>query len=260
MMDAFFLRAALAGALVALVAAPLGAFIVWRRMAFLGAAVAHGGLLGAGFAVLLGLNLAFGVSIVAFVMALGLAFFERRRSLPSDTLLGIFAHVALATGLLLSAAFGIRTDLEAFLFGDILTVMWADFLPIVAGGALVLALLVAKWRAFLARTIHEDLARVEGVDVDRADLIFLGLVSVTIALAMKLVGILLIASLLVLPAATARPFAATPEQMAAGAAVIAVLSVVLGLIWSALFDVMAGPAIVLVMAGFFLLAQMASKR
>ena len=138
--------------------------------------------------------------------------------------------------------------------------MWADFLPIAIGAALVLGLLIWLWRPLLAVTIHEDLARVEGINTARTKLVFLLLISITIALAMKVVGILLIASLLVLPASTARPFASTPEQMAAGAVLVAMASVAIGLAWSALFDVMAGPAIVLVMAGFFLASLLATKR
>ncbi len=255
-MDDFLLRAGLAGLLIALIAAPLGAFIVWRRMAFLGAAVAHGGLLGVALALFLGINLVLGVSAVAFVIALVFAYFESQRTLPADTLLGILAHVALAAGLLLTSALGIRTDWEAFLFGDILTVMWPDFWAIGVGGVLVGGLLLWLWRPLLAVTVHEDLARVEGIDAGRCKLIFLLLVAIVTALAMKVVGILLMASLLVLPASTARPFAATPEQMALGAVLVAMVAVVLGLIWSALFDVMAGPAMVLVMAALFLLSRL----
>ena len=114
----------------------------------------------------------------------------------------------------------LRIDLLSYLFGDILAVTVADLWVVCGGGALVLALLVGIWRPLLAASVHEDLARAEGVPVGAVRLAFMLLIAVVIALAMKIVGILLITSLLIIPAATARRFARTPEAMAVIAALI----------------------------------------
>ncbi len=245
---------------VALIAAPLGAFVIWRRMAFFGAAVAHGGLLGIGLAVWLGLNYLLGVALAAFALAIAFFKLERAQAAPADTLLGILAHVALAAGLIVLDAAGINRNLESLLFGDILSVGWGD-LGLIGGLALALmGTLFWLWRPLLAISVDEDLARIEGLPVDRLQLLFLLLIAATVAIAMKIVGLLLIAALLVLPASTARPFANTPEQMALIAAGIAVFAVMAGLILSAFFDVMTGPAMVLVMAGAFVLSLLLKNK
>lgn len=260
MIDDFLLRAGLAGIAVAIVAAPLGALVIWRRMAFFGAAVAHGGLLGIGLAVLVGVNYLLGVAFAAFAMAVAFVQLERMRVAPADTLLGILAHVALAAGLIVANLAGVNTNLESLLFGDILGVGWDDLMAMaLLGGGIVVAL-AWLWRPLLAVSINAELAQVEGLPVARLQLLFLLLIAATVAIAMKIVGLLLIAALLVLPASTARRFSKTPEQMALGAVLVAIFAVVAGLVVSALFDVMTGPAIVLVMAAAFACSLLAQKR
>ncbi|MBI4183460.1 MAG: metal ABC transporter permease [Proteobacteria bacterium] len=254
-MDDFILRALVAGLGFASVAGPLGCFVVWRRMAYFGSALAHGAILGVALGFLFELSLYAGVLFVCVTLALALVALERQRGLTSDTLLGLLAHGALAFGLIaVSFLETVRVDLMAYLFGDILAVTIADIVWIYAGGALVLALLALLWRGLLAATVDADLARVEGVPVDRVRLLFLLMIAVVIAVSMKIVGVLLVVSLLIIPAATARRFSATPEQMAALASVAGALAVGLGLWASLRFDVPAGPAIVAAATGLFFLS------
>lgn len=245
MIDDFVLRALLAGAGVALVAAPLGCFVVWRRMAYFGATLAHSALLGIALGLLLGVDLTLGIAASSVAVALIVVLFQRQRLIGSDTLLGILAHSGLAVGLVvLGLLEGVRVDLMAYLFGDVLAVTRADLIWIAAGGAAVLAGLVAVWRPLLAVTLHEELARAEGVPVLPVQLAFMLMLALVIAIAMKVVGVLLIVSLLIIPAATARCFARTPEQMALGAAAAGLVSVAAGLAGSLLWDTPAGPSIV----------------
>ena len=247
MIDDFFLRALLAGIGVALVAAPLGCFVVWRRMAYFGATLAHSALLGIALGILLGINPSLGIAASSVAVALVVVTFERQRLIGRDTLLGILAHAGLAIGLVaLSFIEGVRIDLMAYLFGDILAVSPRDLAWIAGGGAAVLATLALIWRPLLAITLHEEMARAEGVRVVPVQLAFMLSLAVTIAIAMKVVGILLIVSLLIIPAAAARPFARTPEQMALGAAAIGALSATGGLAASLAWDTPAGPSIVVV--------------
>ncbi len=244
-MDEFLLRAAAGGAGIALVSGPLGCFVVWRRMAYFGATLAHAALLGVALGLALAIDLHLGVLITGVLVSGALYLLDRRPDLASDTLLGILAHSSLAIGLVLVSFMDtVRLDLMGYLFGDVLSVRREDVAFIAAGAAVCLGLLARLWRPLLAMTVHEDLARVEGEKVEQLRFAFLLLVSVVVALAMQIVGLLLTVSLLILPAATARRLAATPEGMAGAAAAVGVVSVLAGLWLSLAVDTPAGPSIV----------------
>lgn len=260
-MDDFVLRALIGGIGVSLVAGPLGCFVVWRRMAYFGATLAHSALLGVALGLLFDASVNLGIIVVCLALAFALVGLERDRRFASDTLLGILAHGALALGLVAVAFLDtVRIDLMAYLFGDILAVTPTDIGWIYAGGAVCLGGLAVIWRPLLSVTVQEDLARVEGVPVERIRLVFMLSIALVIALAMKIVGVLLIVSLLIIPAAAARRFATTPEQMAALAALIGALAVAGGLLASLHFDTPAGPSIVVAAAVLFFLSLVRTDR
>ncbi len=255
MLDDFITRALLGGLGVALVAGPLGAFVVWRRLSYFGDTLAHAALLGVALGVLLEINSNIAIVVVCTLLALVLVLLQKQQKLASDTLLGILSHSTLALGLVVLAFMeGLRIDLMGYLFGDILAVSATDLGWIYGGGAAVLLLLGAIWRPLLAATVHEELARAEGVPVDAVRLAFMVMMALVIAVAMKVVGILLITSLLIIPAAVARQFARNPEQMALLAALFGALAVSGGLYGSLTWDLPAGPAIALCAALLFFLA------
>ena len=255
MLDDFFWRALIGGIGVALVAGPLGCFIVWRRMAYFGDTMAHSALLGVALAFLLDIHLTLGVFAITATVAFALVLLQRQAALPTDALLGILSHSALALGLVLVAFMAwLRIDLLSYLFGDLLAVSTFDLALIYGGGALVLGVLAAIWRPLLSGTVSEELAAAEGLHPERARLVFMLLMAGVIAIAMKIVGILLITSLLVIPAATARRFARGPEQMALLAAGLGAVAVVLGLYGSLELDTPSGPSVVVAALGLFLLA------
>ncbi len=245
MLDDFLWRAALGGFGVALTAGPLGCFVVWRRMAYFGASVAHTALLGVALGFLLAIDVTVGVALTCICFAVAIVLLQRTTQLASDTLLGILAHASLAIGIVVLAFMqGVRIDLMGYLFGDILAVSKIDLIWIFGGGGICLCILVAIWRPLLSITVHEELARAEGVPVLAIQLVFTLLLAIVIAVSMKIVGALLIISLLIIPAATARPFARSPEAMAVLAGVIGVLSVAGGLFGSFQWDTPSGPSIV----------------
>ncbi|MCW8953025.1 MAG: metal ABC transporter permease, partial [Rhodospirillales bacterium] len=256
-MDDFLVRAFLTGIGVAVVAAPLGCFVVWRRMAYFGDTLSHSALLGVALGLLVGVDPVIGAAAACIAIALLLTLMRRGKGLAADTALGILAHGGLALGLV-SLAFleTVRVDLFGYLFGDILAVGWGDVIGVFAGGLVVLGALVYLWRPLLSLTVHEDLARVEGVRVARVSLAFTVLMAIVVAVAMKVVGILLVTSLLIVPAATARRFASTPEAMALIASAIGVCAVGVGLLASMRFDTPAGPSIVVASVGFFALSSL----
>jgi zinc transport system permease protein len=244
-LDDFMIRALVGGCGIALVSGPLGSFVVWRRMAYFGDTLAHSALLGIALGYLLGIGMTAGVIAVCVGIAVLLVLLQEQKQLASDTLLGIVSHSTLSLGLVAIAFMEtMRIDLLAYLFGDILSVTWGDIVWIYGGGAAALAVLAFIWRRLLAITVDEDLARVEGMPVLAIRLTFMLLIAGVIAIAMKIVGILLITSLLIVPAATARRFARSPEQMAGTAAVIGMLAVMGGLAGSLVWDLPSGPSVV----------------
>ena len=260
-MDDFLLRAMLGGIGVALVAGPFGSFVVWRRLAYFGDTLSHSALLGVVLGFLFHLNLTLGIVVVCQLLALLLFVLQRQKHLGGDTLLGILAHGALSLGLVLLALVEtLRIDLLSYLFGDILAIGPVDLAWIFGGGGFALILLVLLWRPLLAMTIHEDLARVEGVPVDLINWAFLALLALAVALLMKVVGLLLVTALLIIPAATARRFAATPEAMAVIAALCGCLAVVGGLGASYRWDTSAGPSIVVAAALLFVASHLLPRR
>jgi zinc transport system permease protein len=255
MIDDFILYGLLGGIGVALVGGPLGCFVVWRRMAYFGDSLAHSALLGVALGFLLGINLSLGIVLACVTFAFAIVLLQEQKKLASDTLLGILSHTALSLGLVALAFMeSLRVDLFSYLFGDILAVSSDDLILIYIGTTLVLLVLMWIWRPLIALTLHEELARAEGVPVFRIRMIFTLLLALAIAIGMKIIGMLLITSLLIIPAAAARRFTRSPETMAATASLIGCLSVITGILASIQFDTPSGPSIVVAAFVFFLIS------
>lgn len=260
MAEAWLVRAILAGLGVALAAGPLGAFVLWRRMAYFGDATAHAAILGVALALGFDISVGAGVLVVAVATALAVSGLAERGH-GVDAALGVIAHSALAVGLVaISLVQGVRVDLEAFLFGDILSVGSADVAAIWGGGSVVVALLAWRWQALLTSTLNDELAVSEGLDPRRERLVLTLTLAVVVATALQVVGALLIGALMIVPASAARVWARSPEAMAAGAAAIGAVSVVAGLAASLRWDTPAGPSIVSAATAIFALSALAGLR
>ena len=260
MMSSLLFNALLAGFGVALIAGPLGCFVVWRRMAYFGDTLSHSALLGVALGLLLDVDLNIAVIACSLLLALILVLLQNQKRMASDTLLGILAHSALSIGLVaISFADNIRIDMMSYLFGDILATGTKDLLWIYGGGCVVLGVLIWLWRPLLAMTVHAELAQVEGFPVKRARLALTLLMALVIAIAMKIVGVLLITSLMIIPAATAQKFARTPEQMALLASGFGLIGVLGGLSASWYLDTPAGPSVVVVCFILFLFSLVSSS-
>lgn len=261
--EPWFLRALAGGIGVALAVGPMGCFVVWRRMAYFGDSLAHSALLGIAMGLLTGIGVNAGAIIVCGIFATLLVWLQSMKILATDTLLGILAHAALSIGMVaISLLKTVRLNIYDYLFGDVLAVANADLWWIFGGGALALIMIGFLWRSLVLSTIHEDLAKAEGVNAFLVNLLFMGLMTLLIAISSRIIGILLITSLLVIPAATARPFSKSPEAMAALAALFGVLAVCGGLAASLQFDTPSGPSIVVAATCLFaiLFPIMAIKR
>ena len=255
MLDDFFIRAVVGGTGVALLAGPLGCFIVWRRLAYFGDTLSHSALLGVAMALLLNMNITLTVFVISVAVSMLLILLQRRASLSSDALLGLLAHATLAVGLVVLAFMTwVRVDLMGFLFGDILAITARDIAIIWGGGLVVLVLVSFIWKPLLASTVSYDIAVAEGLRPDLANFLFMVLMAGVIAISMKIVGVLLITALLIIPAATARRFSGNPEIMAVMASILGAASVWLGLEGSLKWDTPAGPSIVVAALAFFIIS------
>ncbi|MEZ9601707.1 zinc ABC transporter permease subunit ZnuB [Vibrio sp. 10N.261.55.A10] len=257
----FLLPSILAGLGIALIAGPLGSFVVWRKMAYFGDTLAHASLMGLALGFLFNINLYFALLICCLMLAVLLVTLQKQKLVATDTLLGILAHSALSLGLVaVSFLDNVRVDLMSYLFGDLLAVSPTDLVFIYAGAAVIGLVLAIFWRPLLSTTVNEDLAAVDGINIDLMRLILMLLVGIVIAVGMKFVGALIMTSLLIIPAATARKFSSTPEQMAFLASIIGSIAVFGGLSLSWFYDTPAGPSVVIIAAAMFMLSQMVRSR
>jgi zinc transport system permease protein len=256
MLDDFLVRAGLAAVGLSLATGPLGAFVVWRRMAYFGDATAHAAVLGVALALATDLPIGLGTLVVALAMAVTVAGLSAR-GWAMDTTLGVLAHSALAFGLVAVSFFPtVRTDLSAYLFGDILAVSRAELGLVWLGALAVLGLLAWRWQALLTATLSEDLAHAAGLNPDRERMVLVVALAVVVAVALKVVGALLIAAMLIIPAAAARSLSRTPEVMAGLAILIGALSGLGGLALSLWQDTPAGPSIIVAAASLFALSSL----
>lgn len=261
MFDDFIIRAFVAGIGLALITGPLGCFIIWRRLSYFGDTIAHSALLGVVIAYAMNFNLIIAVFAVSCFIALSLLFLQKRTNLPDDALLGLLAHSVLAIGLVLLGILSfIRIDLMGLLFGDILSVNITDVLFVWIGGSIVLMVLILIWRPLFAATVNLELAKAEGLNADLANAIFTILIASVIAISIKIVGILLITGLLIIPAAASRNLSSTPIQMAIISSVIGLVSVVLGLQTSMIWNSPTGPTILAIALGVFILTLIPLKK
>lgn len=259
MIESFILHACAAGIGISMMAGPIGSMMVWRRMAFFGDALSHSALLGVALSLLINIHTGIGIVAATVFFSFMLALSQKQRSYSSDTILGILAHGTLAVGLVIISLAGIRVDLYSFLFGDILSVTQDELITIFAVATLYLLILKSLWKSLLLTTINSDLAQAEGVNTQRVHTYFIILVALLVALSVKIVGVLLVTSLLIIPAATARIFSSTPERMAFLASCIGITSVLIGVFASMHWDIPTGPAIVVAATLLFSVSTLLKK-
>jgi zinc transport system permease protein len=255
LLQPFMLRALIAGVLLSALAGYYGVFVVQRRLSFLGAG---GGDIALGL--LVGVQPLWVAIPFTLLVALGIAWIKDHTRLAADTAIGIFFSVSVALGILfLSLATGRNADAFSYLFGSLMSVsstdLWVSAVLVLAGAAT----LPLYWGDWAYATFDAEAAQVSGLRPRRQDLVLVALLSSMIVVSLKVVGILLVAAWIVVPAASARLLASTFGGMTRLSVLLAVGSTVLGLIASVALDVPTGAMIVLVQAGIFVLAMMRSR-
>lgn len=256
--DINILKAILAGSAISLVFGVLGCFTLWRKMAYFGDSLSHSALLGIALGLLFNVNINIAIIFVCALFAIILTYLQHKKFLAVDSLLGVLAHASLSIGMVVMSLIKAEqnSDIHHYLFGDILNLMDKDVLIISIASLAVLFLLIKNWSSLNLITISEDLARAEGVNIFYSQLLLMLAMSIIVAVSINIVGILLITSMLVIPAASAKQFAKSPQAMAIISIILAIFAVILGIIFSTQLQISSGPAIVVTSVIIFILSAL----
>ncbi|PID65460.1 MAG: hypothetical protein CR975_06990 [Gammaproteobacteria bacterium] len=242
---------------LSLLTAPMGCFVVWRKLSFFGATLAHSALLGAILGLLTGIGVLAGVIGFTAILAVGLSFYLSQRLLSADTILGLIAHLSLAISVIMvSLMDDLRIDLMVYLFGDVLSISTTMFYVTMVTSVSGMICIILAWRGFVNLAVQSDIAKIEGYHIVRFELAFTLLLSLTIALGMLSIGILLIIAMLIIPAATARLFAGSLKQMVVMTWGITVLTIIIGMLSALHFNFPAGATVVSAAGLLFIISSL----
>lgn len=245
-MFTIFLFGWLTGIILSITTAPLGSFIIWRRMTSFGDTLSHSSLLGIAISIILNINSFFTLFLLMSLLAIVLACLERFLPFAIETILSIMLHSSLSLGMILISLISnhYTTDITNYLFGDLLSVTKYDLIIIVVSSIIILTILYCRWSSILLATINEELAQIEGINIFFARLTIMLMTALSISISIKFVGALLITSLLVIPPATAQNFSTSPENMVIFSIISSIISVTGGMILCFFFHTPASPSIV----------------
>lgn len=257
LMQPFMLRALVAGLLLSALAGYYGVFVVQRRLSFLGAGLGHAAFGGIALGLLLGIQPLWIAIPFTLAVGVGIAWIREHTRLAADTAIGIFFSVSVALGILfLSLSAGRNSDAFSYLFGSLLSVtpadLWVSSLLVLAG----MLTMPSLWGDWAYATFDAEAARVSGTPTRGQDTLLIAMLAATIVVSLKVVGILLVAAWVVVPAASARLLASTFGGMTRLAVLIAMATTIVGLVLSVAFDVPTGAMIVLVQTGVFLVIML----
>jgi len=257
----FMLRALIAGLMVAAICPVIGLFLVLRRLPLIADTLAHVSLAGVALGLLFGFSPTLGALGVALLGAVGIERLRASGRLPGEAALALFLSGGLALAVVfLSFARGFNADLFAYLFGSLLTVSPLDLLVILGVGGLVGAAVVIFYKELFAIALNEELARVAGIPVGAINLLLTLLTALTVVVAMRVVGILLVSAMLVIPTVTALQLSHGFKSALSLAVAFALAAVLLGLIAAYYLNLAAGGAIVLVALALFAGVSLTKRR
>ncbi len=248
----FVHRAAIAGILVGFLGSSFGSLVVQRKMSFMGDGLAHAAFGGVALGLLLNTEPLWIAVPFTLLVSFLISWLKERTKLETDTSIGIFFAVSVALGIVfISMKKDYSTDAFAYLFGSILSVTNADLIITAILSVVVIVVFKLFWSSWAYSAFDRDLAESDRINVRRDEYIFSMLLSLVIVISIKLVGIVLISSFLVIPAATAKLISDTFYKMTINAVIIGVISSLCGLLLSILFDMPSGAIIILSQATVF---------
>ena len=251
----FFQNAMLGGVIAAAACAAVGLFLILKKEAMIGDGIAHTAFGGIALGLLLGINPLLGALAVSVLAVLAISYMRRRNVAPSDSAIAVMLALGFSFGLIvISVVRGFNVELFSYLFGSILTIDEVDLLFVSLLGVVVLLFLGFFRRELLAMVFDEDDSRVMGVPTNTLSVAFDLLVAATIVLSIKVIGTVLVVALLVLPGLSALQLNLSFRKTILTAVGFSIASTVLGILFSAAFDVATSGVIVLVAVLLFLLA------
>jgi len=251
----FMRNALLAGLLAAVACGIIGTYVVAKRMVSISGGISHSAFGGIGLGYYLGINPVVGALFFTVAAALGTGLVVKRTRLPEDTAIGILWAMGMAIGILfIGLTPGYAPGLFSYLFGDILLVSPSDLILMLALDAVILAIVVAFYKEFLALSFDEEFGTVSGVPVEKLYLLLLCLIALTVVVLIRVVGIILVIALLTIPAALARQFTHDLRKIMVLAVVFGAVFTFGGLWLSYAFDVASGATIILLSGTVFLAA------
>jgi zinc transport system permease protein len=250
---AFMQRALITGTAVAVICSLMGLFLVLRRQSLFGDAMSHVAFGGIALGIFLNLYPLWTAFIVAVLSALGITKLRESTKIPSDSAIAVLLSSGLALGVvLISLSKGFNLDLFSFLFGSILLVGIQDEITVLALCIAIISIVCLLYKKLVYITFNEEQAKVSGLDVSKINYLFIVLASITVITSIRLVGVLLISSLIVIPNITAMMLGKGFKKTAIGSIIIAICSVEIGIIFSYIWDIAPGGTIVLVSIVIFL--------
>lgn len=255
-MEDFIIRILIAATGICIISGVVGCFVIWRRLAYFSDSISHSSLIGVALGIVSKTGIHFGIFIASAVFAILVVILENKKILSNDSILGVFSHVSLATGIIALSFIGNQNvDYFSYLFGDILSINNNDIVWIYSVMVIIIFTIILNWNKFILLTLDDDLAQAEGINKMLYNIIFMLLIALTVSVSILIVGVLLITSLLIIPPAIARPFAKNPIVMVLLSLLISLSGAFLGIYFSILYDVATGPAITVTLGTIFLLSQ-----
>ena len=256
----FMKNAFLATILIGLLFGFLGSMVVNNKLAFFSEALGHSALTGIGIGVILGVSdTIYSMIFFAMIMAVCIWLIEKRKTISTDTVIGVFSSTAVALGLVLLSKGGNFNKYSNYLIGDILSITENEIILLAITFVVTIAVWSILFNKLVLSGINASIAKSRRVNADVLKLVFILILAVVVMISIKWVGILLINSLLILPAATARNISKNIRQYTVLSVVFSLVSCLIGLIGSYYMETAAGASIVMVSAVFFAISLFVSK-
>lgn len=257
----FMANALIAIILITPVFAILGTMIVNNKMAFFSDALGHSALTGIALGMLLKItNMNVGMILFAVVFALALNYVKNKTTYGADTIISVFSSIAIALGLAMLSQSGKFNQYSSYLVGDIISITPTEILYVFLAAIFVYAFWYFTFNKLNVISINSTLAKSKGINVKKIDNIFVVLIAIIVMISIRWIGILLINSLLILPAASSRNIAKNMRQYHLFAILISLFSGIAGLIISYYFNMGTGPVIVLISGAIYFVTLLGKKK
>jgi zinc transport system permease protein len=259
MFEPLFIKALIAGIGVAIATAPIGVFILWKKMAYFSDAISHSAIFGLAIATIVAVSPMYGILLCAVIFCFLIFMIEKQKLYSIDSIIGITSATLLSLGMILLVFYPSDIELEEYLFGEMLNIENYHLAIIYAASCLVVLAISLWFKKLLLSAINVDLAKISGIKVEKLELKFLLLTALIVACLVKIVGIFLITSMMILPAAIARNFSKTPINMLFLSLAFSIVSILGGLFIASLWNLPSSPAII-GFSSLILILSILSKR